>query len=68
MLACSIKEASKELGICQRLVRELVREGKVRSVKIGGRIVIPRTELERLLAPPSSTFGEIPQGRFAEAS
>lgn len=64
MLAYSIKQAAKELGVCERLVRELVRDKKIRSVQIGRRIVIPHLELERLLAPPQddplpkTTLGE----------
>lgn len=52
MLAYSIKEASQQLGICERLMRELLKKNQVRSVRIGKRIVIPASELERLLAPP----------------
>lgn len=59
MLAYSIKEAAHELGICERLMRDLVRESKIRSVQIGRRIVIPHTELERLLAPPPAPEGVV---------
>lgn len=59
MLAFSIKQAAQELGICERLMRELVREKRVRSVQIGRRIVIPKIELERLLAPATAVVGEV---------
>lgn len=52
MLAYSISEAAEQLGICERLMRELVREKRVRSVRVGRRVIIPKLELERLLAPP----------------
>lgn len=60
MLAYSIKDAAEQLGVCERLMRELVREKRVRSVKIGRRVIIPKIELDRLLAPPQAMeMGEV---------
>ena len=63
MLAYSITEAADQLGICSRLMRELVREKRVRSVRIGRRVIIPASELERLLAPPPT---QVENGELVE--
>ena len=44
----SIKETAESLGVCERLVRELVREGTMRATRIGRRVIISRTKIERI--------------------
>lgn len=43
----SVADASTMLGLTQPVVRQLCREEKMPSVKIGRRVYIPRDELER---------------------
>lgn len=43
----SVMEAGEALGLTQAVVRQLCREEKLSSVKIGRRVYIPRDELER---------------------
>ena len=48
-LAMSVEEASRALGISKSLGYELVATGKLPSVRLGRRIVVPRAALERFL-------------------
>lgn len=43
----SVVDVGRILGLTQTVVRQLCREEKIPSVKIGRRIYIPRAELER---------------------
>ena len=43
----SVADASSALGLTNAVVRQLCREEKIPSVKIGRRVYIPRAELER---------------------
>jgi len=57
-LALSVKEAAELLGLSERTVREMAREGRIpfkrivtgRGSRKGGRIIIPRAALEAWLA------------------
>jgi excisionase family DNA binding protein len=53
-LAFSILEACAALGISRPTYYELVKRGDLRPVKVNGRVLIPATELERLLSGDSS--------------
>lgn len=52
--ALSIPSCAKTLGISRDTVYRLVRERKLRLVKLGTRTVIPVAEVDRLLAPPAN--------------
>ena len=43
----SVADVGRILGLTQSVVRQLCREEKIPSVKIGRRVYIPRDELER---------------------
>lgn len=45
-LLVSVRDAARELGIGRDSAYALVREGRLRSISVGRRILIPRTELE----------------------
>lgn len=45
----SVEEAGRALGIGRNSAYEAVRSGQIPSLKIGGRYVIPRKALDRLL-------------------
>lgn len=65
-LAYSVKEAAGLLGLSERTVREMVRDGRIPAKRIvtgrgerkGGRMIIPRAALEAWLAeadePPAA--------------
>jgi excisionase family DNA binding protein len=48
--AYSIPQAARELSVSRSHLYTLINDGHVRRVKIGGRAVIPATEIDRLLA------------------
>jgi excisionase family DNA binding protein len=54
-LALSPTEAAAALGISRVKVFGLMKEGRLRRVKLGRRTVIPRGEIDRLLAAPQGS-------------
>lgn len=46
----SIAEAAISLGVSRGTAYNLVRDGKLRVVKLRGRTIVPRSEIEALLA------------------
>lgn len=48
-LAYPVDEAARLLGVGRTTLYRLVGEGKITAVKIGGRTVVPATELEQYL-------------------
>jgi excisionase family DNA binding protein len=48
-LVLSVTEAAEVLGISRTLAYDLVARRELPSLRLGGRIVIPRRPLERLL-------------------
>ena len=54
-LGLTVAAFAKETTLHEQTVRALIREGRIRSVRVGRRHVIPRTELERFLTPEPST-------------
>lgn len=46
----SINDAMEVLGICKNSVRKLIAEGDLKATKLLGRVVIPRSEMDRFLA------------------
>lgn len=49
-LAYSPAEAAEALGVGRSTIFDLMKDGKLRRVKIGAKTVIPRSSLEALLA------------------
>ena len=47
----TVPEAAVELRSHEGTVRKLAREGRLPAVKIGGKILILRAELEKMLTP-----------------
>jgi excisionase family DNA binding protein len=54
-MAYSPQEAAMTLGLCLNTIYKLIKQGQLRSVKLDRKILIPTTEIERLLSPESST-------------
>ena len=48
-LAFSIAEAAETVGLSERKMRQLLVEGKISSLKVGSRRIIPRRALEAWL-------------------
>ena len=49
-LASTIPTACNRLGIGRTLIYSLLKQGKLKSIKLGNRTLIPETELQRLVA------------------
>jgi excisionase family DNA binding protein len=49
-LAYSVPEAGRRLGIGRTTAYRLAADGTLPTMRLGGRIVVPRSQLERLLA------------------
>jgi excisionase family DNA binding protein len=48
-IAFSIRAAAEALSISERTIAALIASGRLESVRVGRRRLIPRTELERLI-------------------
>jgi len=51
-LTLTIEETSKLLGIGRNLCYDRVKTGEIPVLKIGRRLLVPRSALEKLLADP----------------
>ena len=49
LLAYSKKEAAAATSLSVRSIDYLIEKGQLRAVKVGGRVLIPSRELERLI-------------------
>ena len=49
----SVEEAGQVLGVGRSLAYELARRGEIPAIRLGKRLVVPRTRLERLLSGAS---------------
>jgi excisionase family DNA binding protein len=49
-LAYSPQEAADALGLCLNTIYSLIKEGKLPCVKINRRLLIPKADLEKLVA------------------
>ena len=52
-LAVTYREAAKSLGVCERAVWQLVKDGELRAVRIGRSVRIPVKELNQFVADRS---------------
>lgn len=53
-LTWSVPETAKVLGIGRNLCYDRIKVGEIPAIRIGRRILIPRSALEKLLAAPKS--------------
>ena len=54
-LAVTYHEAAKSLGVCERAVWQLVKDGELRAVRIGRSVRIPVKELNQFVTDRSQT-------------
>ncbi len=50
ILALRIHDAAKAMSISRSSIYNMIRDGRLRPVKIVGRTLIPRSEIDRLLS------------------
>ena len=67
-LTYSVKEAADALGVSEWTVREGVRTGRIESVRLGSRILIPRFTLERLVNMPQRATNDTANMNDVEAA
>ena len=46
----SIKELCSKTGKCYRTIHRRIQEGKITTLRLGASVMIPRREVERILA------------------
>ena len=51
-LTLTVEETAKLLGIGRQLAYDRVKTGEIPVIKIGRRLLVPRSALEKLLADP----------------
>jgi len=61
-LTLSVEETAKILGIGRNLCYDRVKTGEIPAIKIGKRLLIPRSALEKLLAEPKPLVKPTPTG------
>jgi excisionase family DNA binding protein len=59
-LLLTVGETQKKTGLGRDRTYALIRSGRIRSIKVGARLFVPRTELEAWIAR------ELDEGRAAE--
>lgn len=64
-LTYSVTEAAELLGISRARIFQLIKDGTIESVKLGGRRLVPRSGLEQLLAERP---GDDPRAQVVEAA
>jgi excisionase family DNA binding protein len=53
-LSVGLEQAEEMTGISHHTLRRLVRKGKIKAARVGRRIVIPVSEIERLVKPSAN--------------
>ena len=48
-LALGVKEAAEAVGLSHWTIRKFIREGKLRSVRLGKRVLVEPSELQKLI-------------------
>ena len=54
-LALTYWEAGDSIGVCERVIWQLVKDGKLKAVRIGRSVRIPVSELERFVSAPAES-------------
>ena len=50
ILMCTVEEAARLLGVSRTLTYRLIKDGQLRSIKIGKSRLVPMTSLESFIA------------------
>jgi len=45
----SVAETAQTLGVSRMTTRRLIKRGQLRSVRVGNRVLVPASELERVI-------------------
>ena len=61
-LTLTVPEAAKRLGIGKNLAYEAIQRGEIPSIRVGHRLLVPLSALERLLKYAGDPVGETTVG------
>lgn len=59
-MAVSLKQAAEMLSVSTFTLRRMIKRKAIRTANISRRVVIPMTELRRLVRPVDGSFSEQP--------
>ncbi len=51
----NVSESARIVGVGRTTMHKMIREGRIRPVKIGARTIIPKSEIDRLLNGTDAT-------------
>jgi excisionase family DNA binding protein len=54
-LAITYREAADSIGVCERTIWGLVRDGQLRALRVGKSVRIPVAELERFVSESTAS-------------
>jgi excisionase family DNA binding protein len=54
-LAYSVREAAAALGVSSRTIVREIQRGHLRAARVGKRVLVPQSELERLISEGCTT-------------
>ncbi len=57
-LVVTVDQAAKALGISRGLAYEMARQGRIPAIRLGRRLLVPRSALERMLAEADVGAGD----------
>ena len=57
-IAIGLKEAAEAIGLSHWQLRKYIREGKLRAVRLGRRVLVEPAELERLVEEGREAAGQ----------
>jgi excisionase family DNA binding protein len=57
-IGVSLDEAAKLTSVSAFTLRRQIKRGNLKVARVGRRVVIPLSELEKLLRPPTNSSGE----------
>ena len=58
-IANTITDSCSRLGIGRTLLYDLIKQGKLRPIKLGSRTLIPESELQRLVTEQPTQAAEV---------
>ena len=58
-LTWTVEEAAAALGVSRAFAYDAIRRGEIPAIKIGRRILVPRSALDRLLEGPQASSAEL---------
>lgn len=64
-LALTVKESAAVLGVGRDAVYNAINRGDLRAVRLGGSLLVPRAELERILGVEDPGTRAVPPHEFA---